>query len=115
MRDAVPKFLQGVGPFCGVGLDTPQPLGTLASRVPADRRAQLNYFRAGNSSDDLACVTLLRDGAVMRLFPIGTKGAAHVSLAVVEDLPPETEITVAARAQHGTAGALVLDIGLMEI
>ena len=75
----------------------------------------MTYLRAGNSSADLACVTLMRDGAAMRLFPVGAKAAAHVSLAVVEDLTPDTVIVVCASAPQGVEGTLVLDIGLMEI
>ena len=116
MRDAVPRFLNGVFALHGAGLDKPQRLhSALVYRVPADRHAQLTYLRAGNSSDELACITLMRDGAPMRLFPIGAKAATHVSLAVVEDLPPETEIAVFASAPDGIATTLVLDIGLMEI
>ena len=116
MRDAIPRFMNGVFAFRGAGLDVPQRLdAALAYRVPADRHAQLTYLRAGNSSDELACITLMRDGAVLRLFPVGAKAASHVSLSVVEDLPPETEIVVYASAPHGVATTLVLDIGLMEI
>jgi len=51
----------------------------------------------------------------MRLFPIGAKSDSHVSLAVVEDLSPETKIEVLVAAPAGTAGTVVLDIGLVEI
>ena len=116
MRDAVPRFLRGIVPFRGAGLDRPQPLeAAFRYRVPPDRRSQLTYLRAGNSSDELVCLTLLRDGVVARLFPVGAKNAAHVSLAVVEDLPPDTEIAVCVSAPDGVDVTLVLDIGLMEI
>jgi assimilatory nitrate reductase catalytic subunit len=114
--DMVPKFLQGVFSFEGAGLDQPVPLDAdLAYAAPADKRAQLIYLRAGNSSPELICLSLMRDGALMRLFPIGAKADSHVSLAVVEDLAPETRLEVFIAAPAGAAGTVVLDIGLMEI
>ncbi len=61
-------------------------------------------------------VLFKRDGKPMRYFPIGAKDAIHVSLAVVEDLQPETllELLVAAR-RSSVSGSVLLDIGLMEI
>ena len=44
------------------------------------------YFRGGNTTDELVCVVLVRDGAPMRYFPIGAKSDVHVPLRVVEDL-----------------------------
>ena len=42
--EAAPRFLQGVFPFTGGGLDKPAPLdGKLAYTVPPDKRAQLIY------------------------------------------------------------------------
>ena len=80
-----------------------------------DKRAQFIYLRAGNSSDELVYVQLLRDGKPMRLFPIGAKQGVHIPLAVVEDLFPETKLEVACGAPKGSLGSLVLDIGLLEI
>jgi hypothetical protein len=60
-------------------------------------------------------LVLMRRGAVMRLFPIGAKGAVHVPLAVVEDLTPETEIEILIGAPEGLKSSLVLDVGFMEI
>jgi hypothetical protein len=111
-----PVFLQGVYPFEGVGLQNPtafQP--AVAYRVPFDKRSQLIYFRAGNSSDELIYVLFKRDGKTFRYFPIGAKDATHVSLAVVEDLQPETVLDVLVAAAPGSKGLVVLDIGLMEI
>jgi hypothetical protein len=114
--ETVPKFLQGVIPFEGAGLDKPMPLSAaLVYVAPTDKRAQLIYFRAGNSSAELICLSLMRDGKLMRLFPIGAKADSHVSLAVVEDLAPETRLEVFVAAPPGAAGMVILDIGLMEI
>ena len=114
--DMIPKFLQGVFSFTGEGLDRPVPLGACPGyAAPADKRAQLIYFRAGNSCDELISLSLMRDGKVMRLFPIGAKADSHVSLAVVEDLEPETKLEVLVAAPAGTTGMVVLDVGLMEI
>jgi assimilatory nitrate reductase catalytic subunit len=114
--ETVPKFLQGVFSFEGAGLDKPMPLSAaLGYTAPTDKRAQLIYFRAGNSAAELICLSLMRDGKLMRLFPIGAKADSHVSLAVVEDLDPETRLELLVAAPPGAAGMVILDIGLMEI
>lgn len=114
--DSIPRFLQGVFDFAGQGLTKPFLLhDRLTYVVPGDKRAQLIYFRAGSSADDLVTLVLMRDGKLMRLFPLGAKGAMHVSLAVVEDLMPETRLEVFLAAPVGVGGTVVLDIGLMEV
>ncbi|HEX4807556.1 MAG TPA: hypothetical protein VH325_01420 [Bryobacteraceae bacterium] len=110
-----PKFLQGVFAFEGRGLPSPQPFAPpLIYKVPFDKRSQLIYFRAGNSTPEMVSVVLLRDGKPMRYFPVGGKGAIHVPLAVVEDLQPDTSIELRIAAPEGVTGAVVLDLGLME-
>jgi hypothetical protein len=114
--DAKPQFLNGVYAFAGVGYDKIAPLSEkLVYVVPVDKRSQLIYLRAGNSSSELMYLVLMRDGEAMRYFPIAAKGSEHVSLAVVEDLEPETRIEVFFAAGPGTDGTLVIDIGLLEI
>jgi hypothetical protein len=111
-----PIFLQGLYPFEGAGLETPVALQpAITYKVPTDKRSQLIYFRAGNSSPEMIYVLFKRDGKAMRYFPIGAKDAVHVSLAVVEDLHSDTVLEVLAAAPKGTTGSLLLDIGLMEI
>lgn len=109
-----PHHLQGVFPFRGEGLETPIP-SPLSWTVPAGRRAQLIYFRAGNSADALISVTLTRNGESMRLFPIGARAAVHIPLAVVEDILPGTRLEVSVAAPVGTEGQLVIDVGLLEL
>jgi hypothetical protein len=110
-----PKFLQGVYPFQGKGLASPFSLTpALAYKVPADKRCQLTYFRAGNSSTELIYFVVQRDGTPMRYFPVGAKSAIHIALAVTEDLPPETTLVVQIAAPVGCAGDAVIDVGLME-
>ena len=114
--ESTPRFLQGIFPFAGQGLDKAQLLSsTMVYEVPADKRSQLIYLRAGNSSSELLCLSLHRDGKLMRLFPVGAKEAFHVSLAVVEDLMPDSKLEVFLSAPAGTAGMVVVDIGLLEI
>ena len=109
-----PKFLQGVYAFEGRGLETPFALTPPVSyRVPFDKRAQLIYFRGGNSASSLIYLVLLRDGKPMRYFPIGAGQAIHVPLAVVEDLHPDTTVELQLAAPK-VSGTLILDIGLME-
>src|ERR1700733_4948498 len=111
-----PVFLQGVSPFRGGVLDKPMPLdGKLAYTVPPDKRAQLIYLRAGNSSAELVYLLLTRDGKPMRYFPIGAKSGAHVALVVTEDIFPDTKLDVLLAAPPGASGDLVIDIGLLEI
>lgn len=110
-----PTFLQGVYTFEGKGLQTPGPLSSpLSYTVPFDKRSQLVYFRAGNSSEELIYVVLTRSGKPMRYFPIGAKSAIHVPLAVVEDLHPETPLEALVAAPAGASGTVIIDIGLME-
>jgi len=114
--ETTPRFMQGTFPFTGEGLDKAKLLSTtLTYMVPGDKRSQLIYIRAGNSSSELIVVTLMRDGKPMRIFPVGAKAGLHVSLAVVEDLMPDTKVEVYAAAPAGTACDIVLDIGLLEI
>ena len=116
MIDSTPRFLNGVFAYQGAGYDKPAALDpSLVYVVPADKRAQLIYLRAGNSAAELAYVTLMQDGKVARIFPIGAKAATHVPLAVVEDLQPDTRVEVFFGAARGAAGVLVLDLGIIEI
>lgn len=114
--ETTPRFLRGVYRFTGQGLDRPAPLDHgLACTVARDKRAQLIYFRAGNSADSLISVTLAVDGEPFRLFPLGAKAASHVPLAVVEDIAPDSTIDVHVAAPEGVSGELVVDIGMIEI
>ena len=111
-----PKLLQGVFAFEGKGLMTPAPLdAALDYAVPEGKRAQLIYFRAGNSADHLIYVLLMRDGKPMRYFPLGAKADTHVALAVVEDMLTGTTLQAFVAAPEGVAGHVVIDIGLQEI
>jgi len=114
--EATPRFLRGVYGFKGQGLDTPAPLDAgLIYTVPADKRAQLIYLRAGNSADGLVSLALMRDGQAMRLFPVGARDAMHVPLAVVEDIFPDSKLEVFVAAPAGVDGQVVIDIGFVEI
>jgi hypothetical protein len=116
MIESKPKYLHGVFPFAGAGYDKPVLLSEkLAYQVPADKRSQLIYMRAGNSCSELLYLLLMRDGAPMRYFPIGAKSAEHVSLALVEDIFPDTKLELFFAAPSGAQGTLVVDFGLMEI
>ena len=113
MRESTPKFVQGAFAFEGAGYDTPAPL---ASHTVSDgHRAQMVYLRAGNSSAEMVVVSVSKDGAPMRLFPIGAKGAVHVPLAVVEDIDPATRLDLAVAAPIGVRGTVVIDFGLVEV
>lgn len=113
---STPRFLQGAYPFDGHGLDKPVLLHETASYVvPAGVSAQPVYFRGGNSSGELVCVVLVRDGAPMRWFPIGAKADTHVALRVVEDLLADTRVELHVSAPEGVSGTVVVDLGLVEV
>ena len=111
-----PRFVQGLYSFEGKGLETPAAFAPgIAYKVPFDKRSQLIYLRAGNSSAEMIYLLLNRDGKPMRYFPIGAKSAVHVPLAVVEDLLPDSLLEVFFAAPAGIKGSVVLDIGFVEI
>ena len=110
-----PRFIQGIFPFEGKGLDQPSPLPSTSYKVPFDKRAQLIYVRFGNSSAGLLVISILRNGKLMRYVPVGAKAALHVTLAVTEDIDPESVIELAVSAEAGASGSVVVDIGLVEI
>jgi hypothetical protein len=115
MIDSEPKFIQGVIAFTGSGYDKPVPLESASFVVASDKRAQPLYFRGGNSTSEMITVVLLRDGKLMRYFPIGAKAATHVQLAVVEDLEPETKLELTILAPAGLSGTVIVDLGMVEI
>ncbi len=113
--DSKPRFLQGVYPFEGRGLDKPFLLDDdLCYVVPPGLQSQLVYFRGGNSCAEMIYVVLMRDGEPMRYFPVGAKGDCHVALRVVEDLLSDTRLEVHVAAPEGSDGAVVVDIGLVQ-
>ncbi len=116
MRESRPRFLQGIHPFEGLGMDKPFLIDPeLTYVVPEGWEAQAVYFRAGNSSDELVTVQLVRDGVPMRLFPVGAKDTVHVSLRIVEDLLSATRLEVHLAAPPSASGWIVVDLGLMEV
>jgi hypothetical protein len=115
MIDSQPQFIQGTIPFTGAGYMKPVMLSGASFTVAADKRAQPLYFRGGNSSPEMITVALMRDGKLMRYFPIGAKASVHVQLAVVEDLEPETKLELMILAPEGLSGTVIVDLGLVEI
>lgn len=110
------RFIQGAFSFTGRGLDRPHPLHDSARfTVPADKRAQIVYVRAGNSSDALVYLVLRRDGKPIRYFPVGAKASIHVPLTVVEDVFPESKLEMLVAAPEGTSGTVVVDVGILEV
>jgi hypothetical protein len=110
-----PRFIQGVFGFEGKGLERPTKLVPDDYTVPRDKRAQLVYLRAGNSTDEMVYLVLSQNDRPVRYFPIGAKGAVHVALAIVEDVPPDTRISLSIGAPEGVRGTLLVDLGLVEI
>jgi hypothetical protein len=112
VSEGTPVLLQTLVTFEGHGLAAPQPLG-LSYTVPKDRTAGMFYFRAGSTVAGMVNVSVMRDGKLMRYFPVAPNSAIHVSLAIVEELPEGTRIDILA-AGEGT-GTLILDVGYLEV
>ncbi|MFI5897056.1 molybdopterin oxidoreductase [Actinoplanes sp. NPDC051513] len=113
---STPRFLQGVFPFEGKGLDAPAPIAPeLSYVVPDGMSAQAVYFRGGNAAAELVCAVLMRDGKPMRYFPIGARGDVHISLRVVEDLVAGTSVEVWLAAPAGVTGTVIVDLGVVEV
>ncbi len=108
-------FLQAIVAFDGTGLEQFTPLDpALSHRVDDGRLCQALYFRGGNSADELIVLALLRDGAVMRYFPVGAKSDVHVPLRVVEDIDGGSVLELQLAAPAGVSGTVVVDLGLVE-
>ncbi len=54
----------------------------------------------------------MQNGKVMRYVPFAAGIATHVSLAIVDELRPRTEVSVIAAEESGT---LLLDVGILEV
>jgi assimilatory nitrate reductase catalytic subunit len=109
------RFLQGIYPFEGAGLDKPVPISTeLSHLIPDGVISQALYFRGGNTADELITVVLMRDGLPMRYFPIGARGDIHVPLRVVEDIDGGSVVELQLVAPLGVTGHVVVDLGLVE-
>lgn len=113
---STPRLLQGIFAFEGQGFDKPVLIDpALSYTVPAGNEAQFVYFRGGNSSSELVCAIVMRDGAPMRYFAIGAQSGTHVALRVVEDLLADTVVQIHLAAPAAASGHVVIDVGLMEI
>ncbi len=111
-----PEFIQGLFAWEGHGLDKPAAFTPRVTyNVPADKRAQTVYFRAGNPSPEMIYLVLTAAGKAMRYFPVGAKGAIHVPLAVIEDIDPGTEVEILIAGPAGTSSSVLIDAGFMEI
>ncbi len=69
-------------------------------------------MRAGNTTEGMVNITVLKDGKAMRYVPVAAKSAIHVPLAIVDELRPGTEISIAVAAK--APGKLILDVGVLE-
>ncbi len=113
---STPRFLRGIYDFEGRGIHEPFLLDpALVYIVPAGSEAQFVYFRGGNTSPELVCAIVMRDGEPMRYFPMGARDGTHVPLRVVEDLLAQTRIELYIAAPEGVTGEVVIDVGLVEI
>jgi hypothetical protein len=112
VSEGTPVLLQIITDFEGRGLTAPMPIG-LSYVVRDGRTAGMFYFRGGSTVSGMVNVSILRDGKLMRYFPIAPNSAIHVSLAIVEELPERTRIEIHAAGEG--SGTLILDIGYLEV
>jgi hypothetical protein len=112
VSEGTPVLLQTLATFEGRGLASPLPLG-LSYTVPRGRTAGMFYFRAGSTVSGMVNISVLRDGRLMRYFPVAPNSAIHVSLAIVEELPADTRIEILAAGEG--SGTLIIDIGYLEV
>ncbi|HYF64934.1 MAG TPA: hypothetical protein VD886_19065 [Herpetosiphonaceae bacterium] len=112
MGEGTPVLLQTITVFEGRGLTEPQALG-LRYAVPPGRCAGMLYFRAGSTVSGMVNISITRDGALLRYFPLAADSAMHVSLAIVEEHPAGSLLEVWAAGEG--SGMLILDIGYLEV
>lgn len=105
-------LLQTITDIQGEGLNSPAPLN-LSYTVPQGCTAGVQYVRAGSTVGGMLNITLLQSGKVMRYIPVAAGSATHVPLAIVDELQPGTEVSVAVAAEG--SGTLILDIGVLEV
>jgi assimilatory nitrate reductase catalytic subunit len=105
-------LLQTITDIEGEGIDSPQDLN-LTYSVPQGCTAGVQYVRAGNTTEGMVNITVLKDGKAMRYVPVAAGGAMHVPLSIVDELQPGTEISISAAAEG--SGKLILDVGILEV
>jgi hypothetical protein len=106
-------LLQTITNVEGEGLDSPSQLD-LSYTVSQGCTAGVQYVRAGSTLPGMLNITLLQNDKVMRYVPVAAGSAMHVPLAIVDELQPGTEISIAVAAEEGS-GTLILDVGILEV
>ena len=104
-------LLQTITDIEGEGIDSPQDLN-LYFTVSQGCTAGVQYVRAGNTSEGMINITVLKNGKVMRYVPVAARSSIHVPLAIVDELRAGTELSIVAAAEE--SGKLILDIGILE-
>jgi len=112
MSEGTPVLLQTIATFEGRGLTNPTPLD-LRYRVPKGRTAGMLYFRAGSTVAGMVNISIMRDGKLMRYFPVAPNGSVHISLAIVEEISGGSLIEIYAAGEG--SGMIILDIGYLEV
>ncbi len=111
-----PRFIQGVYSFEGLGLEQPVPLHpAVGYTVPRDKRAQLIYLRAGNSTSELVYLLLKATATPMRYFPIGARDDPRAARDRGGHPPGERARAVRRARPRARAGSRRSIIGLAEI
>ena len=105
-------LLQTITDIEGEGIDSSQDLN-LTYSVSQGCTAGVQYVRAGNTTEGMINITVLKDGKAMSYAPVAAGGAIRVPLAIVDELQPGTEISIVAAAEG--PGKLILDVGILEV
>lgn len=105
-------LLQTITEVEGEGLNSPSPLD-LSYTVSQGCTAGVQYVRAGSTVPGMLNISLLQNGKVMRYIPVAAESTVHVPLAIIDELQPGTEISVAVAAEG--SGTLILDVGILEV
>ena len=95
----------------GEGIDSSQDLN-LTYGASQGCTAGVPYVRAGNTTEGMINITVLKTARRCATCPSRPR-TMHVPLAIVDELQPGTEISIAAAAE--ASGKLILDVGILEV
>ncbi len=113
--ETTPHFLNGVHSFSGSGLETATPLAGLRYAVPSAKRAQLIYFRGGNSSAEMVAVQPGARRQADAHLPDRRQGRGPRAAGGGRGPAPGQRGRGVRGGPGGLSGQIVLDIGFLEI
>lgn len=109
-----PILLQGTFDFPATGLKTPDLLSKkLVYTVPIGHVLGVRYIRVGNISDGMVIVSTVVNGLPHRIIPCAANNVIHVPFAIVDPIPPGSQIEIYVASDHG--GTAVIDCGCLQM